>query len=94
MNLTTIRFKQSLSTYQYLFGLSNINDFLLLDIIAIHKKNYEKNCVFSLFEGYWSRHISNNLSIKKTKPISYTFVRILQYHRHFMANKIILQKKI
>ena len=53
----------------------------------------QKNCVFSLFEGYWNKHISKNLSIKKTKLISYTFVRILQYHRHFMANKIILQKK-
>ena len=57
------------------------------------KKIMQKNCVFSLFEDYWHKQISNNLSIKKTKLISYTFVRILQYHRHFMANKIILQKK-
>ena len=59
------------------------------------KKIMQKNCVFSLFEGYWSRHISNNLSIKKTKLISYTFVRILQYHRHFMVNiKLSYKKKI
>ena len=53
----------------------------------------KKNCVFSLFEDYLIKHTSKNLSIKKAKLISYTFISIIQYHRHFMVNIIILQKK-
>ena len=42
MNLNSIRLKQSLSTFQYLFGHSNINESLFLDIIVTHKKIVQK----------------------------------------------------